>query len=311
MLNRAGPLLPSGCLDGINALRETLAEKFALSSWAASGRGEMPIMQSATLPDGRSVFCLNTYEVDFGAHEIFSDDLTAHGLSLPADGTYLDVGANIGLFSLYLRDHCPQARIVAFEPMPAVFAVLEHNAAALVPPAQAVQLALGAEPGWAEFDYFPGVAALSTQNRAVGQTMAAGLRQLLGGGAAAGDDVQEVLERSGATQVAADAAFLDQLLRPETVRAQIDTLSAQMQALGIDRVDLLKIDTEGAEREVLAGLAEADWAKIRQVLVEVHLGEAVTEIMAEDLRRRGFRTSIGAHPLAQGGAAVFHIYAAR
>lgn len=267
-------------------------------------------MQSATLPDGRSVFCVNAYEVDFGAHEIFSDDLTAHGLSLPVDGTYLDVGANIGLFSLYLRDHCPTARIVAFEPMPTVFAALERNMAALVPSVQAVPLALGARAGWAEFDYFPGVAALSTQNHAVGEAMAAGLRQLLGGGAT-DDSVQDVMERTGATQVAADGAFLDDLLRPETVRAEIDTVSAQMAALGIDAVDLLKIDTEGAEREVLAGLAEADWPKIRQVLVEVHLGAEVTEIMAAELRGRGFRTSIGTHPLSQGGAAVFHIYAAR
>lgn len=268
-------------------------------------------MQSATLPDGRTVFCVNAYEVDFGVHEIFSDDLGAHGLQLPIDGTYLDVGANIGLFSLYLRDRCPQARIVAFEPMPAVFAALNLNLADMTPPGLAVQRALGAEAGWAEFDYFPGVAALSTQNRTVGQIMSAGLRNLLGGGQQAGVEVQDILDKTGATQAVMDKAFLDDLLRPETVRAQIDTLSAQMAALGVECVDLLKIDTEGAEREVLAGLAEADWPKIRQLLVEVHLGADVTETMTAELRARGFRTSIGHHPLSQGGAAVFHIYAAR
>lgn len=268
-------------------------------------------MQSATLPDGRTVFCVNAYEVDFGAHEIFSDDLAAHGLTLPADGTYVDVGANIGLFSLYLRDRCPGARIVAFEPMPAVFEALAANVAALDPPAEALALALGEAPGWAEFDYFPGVAALSTQKREVGQAMAAGLRQLLGGGRQAAAEVNDILERTGAAEAVADTSFLDQLLTPQTVRARVDTLSAQMAALGIDHVDLLKIDTEGAEREVLAGLAEADWPKIRQMLVEVHLGEEVTHAMADELRQRGFACSIGGHPLSQGGAAVFHIYAAR
>jgi len=267
-------------------------------------------MQSATLPDGRTISCVNAYEVDFSVHEIFSEDLSAHGLQLPPDGVYLDVGANIGLFSLYLRDHCPTARIIAFEPMPAVFAALECNLAAMTPPGLAVPLALGAEAGWAEFDYFPGVAALSTQNHEVGKTMSAGLRRLLGG-QQAGDDVQDILDKTGAAEAVADTAFLDDLLRPETVRAQIDTLSAQMAALGVDAVDLLKIDTEGAEREVLAGLAESDWPKIRQLLVEVHLGAEVTEAMAAELQGRGFRTSIGQHPLSQGGAAVFHIYAAR
>ncbi|SEH40830.1 FkbM family methyltransferase [Magnetospirillum fulvum] len=267
-------------------------------------------MQSAVLPDGRQIYCVNAYEVEFGIHEIFSDDLTARGLRLPANGTYLDVGANIGLFSLYLRDRCPQARIIGFEPMPAVFAPLAANLAALTPPGEAVELALGDRPGWAEFDYFPGIAALSTQNRAVGQTMAAGLRALLGGHQA-GSEVQHIVERTGAAEAVADDGFLDALLRPERVRAQVDTLSAQIAALGVEAVDLLKIDTEGSEREVLAGLAEADWPKIRQLLVEVHLGPEVTETMAADLRGRGFSTTIGAHPLSQGGAAVFHIYAAR
>jgi len=267
-------------------------------------------MQSAVLPDGRTFYCVNAYEVDFGVHEIFSDDLTARGLSLPSGGTYLDVGANIGLFSLYLRDRCPQARIVAFEPMPAVFEPLAANLAALTPPGEAVALALGDCPGWAEFDYFPGVAALSTQNHEVGQTMAAGLRALLGGHQAKGA-VQEIVDRTGAAEAVADASFLDTLLRPERVRARVDTLSAQIAALGIERVDLLKIDTEGSEREVLAGLSEADWPKIRQLLVEVHLGPEVTHTMEAELQRRGFVTSIGSHPLSQGGAAVFHIYAAR
>jgi len=267
-------------------------------------------MQSATLPDGRSVFCVNAYEVDFSVHEIFSEDLGAHGLHLPPAGTFLDVGANIGLFSIYLRDRCPKARIVAFEPMPAVFAALERNLAAMDPPGQAVPVGLGAEAGWAEFDYFPGVAALSTQNRDVGRTLSAGLRRLLGG-QQAGGEVRDILDKTGATRAAADETFLDDLFRPETVRARIDTLSAQMAALGVAMVDLLKIDTEGAEREVLAGLDDSDWPKIRQLLVEVHLGAEATEAMATDLGNRGFRTSIGEHPLSQGGAAVFHIYAAR
>ena len=267
-------------------------------------------MQSATLPDGRTISCVNAYEVDFSVHEIFSEDLPAHGLDLPPDGVYLDVGANIGLFSLYLRDHCPRARIVGFEPMPEAFAAFAANAAALNPPAAAVHLALGDHAGWLEFDYFPGIAALSTQNREVGQRMSAGLRAMLGGGQA-NDGVRDVLDRTGAAGVAADAAFLDRLFTPQTVRAQVATLSSEMRRLGIDRVDLLKVDTEGAEREVLAGLDAEDWGKIRQLMIEVHLGERVLAEMEAELRGRGFRTSTGRHPLCRDGAEVFHIYAAR
>lgn len=270
--------------------------------------GNLP-MQFASLPDGRTIACVNSYEVDFSVHEIFAEDLAAHGLSLTADSTVLDVGANIGLFALYVRDHCPQGRIVAFEPMPEAFAALAHNTAAMTPPGQAVQLALGGKPGWADFDYFPGVSALSTQDHALGERMAGGLRALLAGGQ--DTPVQDILDKTGATEVATDTAFVEQLLRPIVVRAEIDTLSAQLAKLGIEAVDLLKIDTEGAEAEVLAGLGEADWPKIRQLLVEAHHGEAAARRLEEDLRGRGYRTQLARHPLCQPGAEVFHIYAAR
>lgn len=274
-----------------------------------SMRGLMPV-QIATLPDGRTIFCVNAYEVDFSVHEIFSDDLPSRGIKLPTDGVYLDVGANIGLFSLYLRDHCPAARIVGFEPMPDAFAALERNMAAMAPVGEAVMLAIGDKDGWAEFDYFPGVAALSTSNREVGRRMSDGLRQLLKGGTPDAE-VGEVLQKTGAADVGGDVVFLEELLRSQTVRAQVAPLSKQMRQLGIDAVDLLKIDTEGAEREVLAGIEAEDWGKIRQLLVEVHLGRAMTDVMAEELNGRGYATSIGQHPLSQKNAEVFHIYATR
>jgi acyl carrier protein len=39
---------------------------------------------------------------------------------------------------------------------------------------------------------------------------------------------------------------------------------------GVERIDLLKIDVQGAEMEVLRGVAEEDWGKIEQVVMEVH-----------------------------------------
>lgn len=270
----------------------------------------MTTAPTATLPDGRTILCVNRYEVDFSVHEIFSEDFAAHGIDLPADGVYLDVGANIGLFAIYLRDRCAQGRIFAYEPMPAAFAALAGNAAALTPPADAIPLGLGRQPGTLEFDYFPGISALSTANRDVGEKLSAGLKAVLAGSGAS-EAVREIVERTGTTERLEEADFLDDLFRRESVTAEIDTLSNQLAARGLDSIDLLKIDTEGAEKEVLAGIAEADWPKIRQLLVEVHLGRAETEAIEADLVRRGYRTSIGGHPLSQGGAPVFHIYATR
>lgn len=107
-------------------------------------------LSNALLPDGRTVHCVNAYEVDFSAHEIFNEDLSVYGLDMPADGLYLDVGANIGLFSLYIVGKCPQATVFAFEPMPAAFAALERNIIEFGPSVVPFLMGLGASPGLVE-----------------------------------------------------------------------------------------------------------------------------------------------------------------
>ena len=49
------------------------------------------------------------------------------GMELGARAVVFDVGANIGLFTLYLSDHWPELRIYAFEPVPEVFERLRVN----------------------------------------------------------------------------------------------------------------------------------------------------------------------------------------
>lgn len=51
-------------------------------------------------------------------------------LILPEQGTFLDIGANIGLYALIMAQLRPQARIQAFEPSPSCYPWLHHNTAA-------------------------------------------------------------------------------------------------------------------------------------------------------------------------------------
>jgi hypothetical protein len=66
---------------------------------------------------------------------------------------------------------------------------------------------------------------------------------------------------------------------------EVATLSSvlRVHARLAQEVDLLKVDAEGSEADVLRGVSEADWLRIRQVAVEVHGGEmrrCVTELLA-------------------------------
>ncbi|MBB4302673.1 FkbM family methyltransferase [Rhodobium orientis] len=262
------------------------------------------------LPGGREISCINPYEVDFSVHEIFSADLAAHGIALPHDGLFLDVGANIGLFSLRLREKCPAARILAYEPMPDVLRALAENMGRLAPAGEAYALALGAEPGTATFDYFPGLTAMSSSHPDVAEKMADGIRAIMAG-ASGSAEVRDLVESTGADERATDGAYMEDLFRRQRVTVDVDTVSRQLTRHGIERVDLLKVDTEGAELDVLAGIAEADWPKISQLMVEVHLGDEVLNDLAADFEARGYAISIDRHPLADGGAAVSQIYAVR
>lgn len=261
-----------------------------------------------TLSDGRSIHCVNTYEVPLGWHEISSDDLAARGLTFPP-GTYIDVGANIGLFCIRLRDLCPEARIIAYEPMPAAFGALARNAADLDGDVRALQIAIGAEPGTVTFKQYPSLTCLSTSNPAVGERLADGIRTLLSQKGSSAD-IRAILDRTGAYDRMEENGFLDHLLKSETITATVDTLARQAEALGIDSIELLKIDTEGNERAVLDGIGPL-WPRIRQLIVEVHGGAGERDAFAAELQERGYRVTDDDHPMSEGAAPVFHLYAHR
>ncbi|WP_046880112.1 hypothetical protein, partial [Pseudomonas aeruginosa] len=55
------------------------------------------------LPSGHRVAGLNLNETEYVYQEIFVDEVYSRdGIVLPPDAVVLDVGANIGLFSLYI-----------------------------------------------------------------------------------------------------------------------------------------------------------------------------------------------------------------
>jgi FkbM family methyltransferase len=68
------------------------------------------------------------------------------------DFVCLDVGANIGIKSLYLSRHCPKGQVVAVEAGPSVVACLKANCAAnAVGNVRIEQVAIGAEEGRVSF----------------------------------------------------------------------------------------------------------------------------------------------------------------
>jgi FkbM family methyltransferase len=163
---------------------------------------------------------------------------------------FVDLGANIGLASLYFLEKFPEAQGLAVEANPATFAMLERNLAGECAKGRA-SLFLGA--AWSR------------------------------DGAVAGDDggSPDGFSRFSVRPVpeaTADGAGLIPARRVETL----------LDAQGWDRVDLIKIDIEGAEIELFRG--GADWLeRTRCVAMEFHDDSARQCDWPAVLARHGMR----------------------
>ena len=271
----------------------------------------MPRLSRATLPDGRPVYCTHRDEVRGVAGQI--ELYLRHDISIKPGACVFDVGANIGLFALEAARR--GARVHAFEPMPATFAALDANAresnarAAGDAAIRAHNLALGAQTGVATFAYFRWMSALSTRFPDwVEQSAAPGVMAVL--------DDAKLSPRFGWFRRSPNwlrralvAGLVRLLLQPKSVSCRVETLSRVIHALGIERVDLLKVDVEGAEWDVLSGISARDWARIGQVVAEVHDEDGRVARVVALLQAHGF--SVVSEPEPQSAAWGVHLVWAR
>ncbi|MFD9816823.1 FkbM family methyltransferase [Streptomyces sp. NPDC059080] len=218
---------------------------------------------------------VNRTESAFLYREIVTDRAyLRHGIALPDDAVIVDVGANIGMFTLHAARHRPRARVLAVEPVAELAAATAANAALYGLDVTVLACALGAVPGRAELTYYPGNSVMSGRYADAGEDLEVLRGYLLTGeGGGAGGQ----LDRLAAGRMAA-----------ERRGCAVRTLTEVAAEAGLDRIDLLKIDVEKAEADVLAGIDETLWARVRQIVLEVHDLDGRLARIVGQLRDRGF-----------------------
>ena len=149
----------------------------------------------------------------------------------------LDIGANIGITSTYLATRFPKARIFAFEPVPANFAILRENVAQFGT-VRALPVALGREDG--SFEMF----SSDSESNFGGFSFYS-----------AGSDVTQKVLVEGRS---------------------VETM---MSELGLDHADVIKIDTEGAEYEIITSLPRNFLSRVKWIYGELH-GNRDFELLA-------------------------------
>ncbi|MFJ9949623.1 FkbM family methyltransferase [Kitasatospora sp. NPDC091207] len=226
---------------------------------------------------------LNRSETDFLHREIFTDNAYfRHGITLPAGAVVVDVGANIGMFTLRAALHSPGARVIAVEPVPELAAAVALNAELHDVDVTVLCAALGRTEGETAFTFYPHNSVMS--GRFADETEDLGV---LKGYLLTGEDVRQgsQLDRMVTDRMAAQSR-----------QVPVTTLTAVVQEYGLARVDLLKIDVEKAEAEVLDGIDETVWPRIDRIVLEVHDVEGRLAAILARLRALGFEATTDQDP---------------
>jgi FkbM family methyltransferase len=299
------------------AHEDTLGEKRLVAYYTPAPAHASPVVQflrlrktdagaaanHCTLPNGLAVFHRNQSETDFVYDEIFEGDgYLRHGVTLNDGDCVFDVGANIGLFSLFVGQRCRNATIYAFEPIPPVFETLRLNSRLHGWAGKFYDCGLAETSKQEIFTFYPHNTVISSSATSRGEARQIVKSYLL-----------NQQEGAGVTNGLTGAGeFVDELLESrlesQEYTCQLRTVSEIIEENGLERIDLLKIDVEKAEHDVLKGIKDGDWPKIRQLVIEVHdvsgrLGEIVSLLEA-----RGYAVSYEQCQSLQN-TALYNLYA--
>jgi FkbM family methyltransferase len=267
-------------------------------------------MKRLRLPDGRRIWHLpgSRGEALFIHREIFEHrSYVRGGVALHEGDVVVDAGANIGLFTLWAMAETKRLRILCVEPVPPTRACLERNLAESPErgghEVEVVGCALGATEGETTITFLPTTPGNSTLHPAAKREEVDRL--------AAEFRLRDVWQwtRPAALALAAVYPFRRALLRRALrsafahalefpcVLRRLETLADEQ---GLDRIDLLKVDVEGAELELLEGIGEARWRSVRQLAMEVApANKGRLTALCDVLRARGF-TRVTLEGLAGG-----------
>lgn len=255
-------------------------------------------MKSTKYPKIGKVFYRNKAEGLFIYKEIFEDFEYDHDkLSLPENPVIIDVGANIGLFSLYMNKKTNgKANIFAFEPAKEIYDTLQQNLTEhqLLDSVKAFNFGLADVKGEKTFSYYKNLSAISSYIPDIEKSH----REVIEDP----DKLNFLIEKSYPRLSKFLNAFpflyriiipiiVKQSLQKEEMICAFDVLGNVIETEGITQIDLLKIDAEGAEMDILRSLHRSDWDKVKFIMMEGHNVNERQE-MIDLLEQHGFSVEL-------------------
>ncbi|WP_292760022.1 non-ribosomal peptide synthetase [Nostoc sp. NOS(2021)] len=255
------------------------------------------------LPNGMMVAHLNKNETEFVYKELWEEQTyLKNGVTINEGDCIFDVGANIGLFTLFVGQICKEVSIYAFEPIPPVFDLLRINSENYGLNVKLFNLGLSSETKSDTFTYYPQISVISGRFADANQEREVVKSFLL--------KQQNIVENETEISSQAIDELLAERLQSQQFTCQLRTISDVIGEYGVEKIDLLKIDVEKSEQDVLSGIQQEDWQKIKQIVVEVHNINGRLEEITALLKKHGYDLTIEQDALLED-TVLYNIYARR
>lgn len=255
------------------------------------------------LPNNLEIFCQTKAEADYFYEDIFAHKTyLKHGITLESGNCIFDVGANIGMFTMFVNQQCKNPTIYAFEPAPPLFEVLRLNTNLHEINAKLFNHGIANEPKTANFTFYPnssGMSSFFADQEEEKQVLTAIMDNQLQSGMAGMEQIMEYREQ-----------LLEERLKSEAFTCELKTISQVISENNVEFIDLLKVDVQKSEWEVIQGIDNNHWHKIKQVVMEVHDEQGRLEKIVELLKVKGYKVVAEQEELYQGSN-ISNVYAVK
>ncbi len=273
-----------------------------------SGKREQsgPNLEVFRAPNGMEIFHHAVAETKYVYQEIFEDRVYfRHGIDLAKGESLFDIGANIGLFTIFVKEHFEGANVFAFEPSPAIFRLLKANVARYGDSVSIYDCGMADRPGEAKFTFYPHYSIMSGLHAGTDQdseTLRKGIKSRLEEQAVDPADIQD---RS------LDRMVKVALGQKQEHMCQLRTISQIIDEAKVQSIGLLKIDAEGSELDILAGIRDEHWKCIRQIVMEIHDPKKTARLAAEKLLAGHGYSCVFEEEKRLSGSGIVNCYARR
>jgi amino acid adenylation domain-containing protein/FkbM family methyltransferase len=268
--------------------------------------------QQYELPNGMVVIHFNEGESNASYEEIFEDRAyLKNSVALREGDCIFDIGANVGLFSLFVGQMYRNTAIYAFEPIPPIYEVLRLNTALHSLNVKLFKCGISNQTRSATFTYFPQLTGMSGRFQdGMGGEWEMAVRAALRHHLLSQQQVEAVETPLSSQQV---DELVAKRFTSERFTCQMKTISDVIRENHVERIDLMKINVAGHELEVLLGIRENDWQKVRQIVVKVYGIDGRLDRIRSLLDRHGYDMTICQDAFASEMLTqeVYYVYAVR